>query len=115
MYGLNRVELEQYLRGLATAENASMTDVQYHYEVRSFSRREFTVRRIITEKQPKYAVFLIAEDGYLIAYTGDRTKIYEKIHISLGDFPLEQQAMLTRGIYMKSFADYYDFLESYSS
>ncbi len=115
MYGLNRSELEQYLTDLAAVENAGLDETQYHYEVRVFSRRAFTVRRTITEKQPEYVIFLIAEDGYLVAYSGDRTEIYEVTHIPLGDFPLEQQAMLTRGIYMKSLTDYYDFLESYSS
>ena len=115
MYGLNRTELEQYLTDLAAVENEGLTEVCHHYEVRLFSRREFTVRQTITQREPEYAVFLIAEQGYLVAYSGDRTQVYEYTHIPLGDFPLEQQAMLTGGVYMKTLADYYDFLESYSS
>ena len=115
MYGLNRVELEQYLMDLAEQENFGASDLVHHYQVTVFSRRAFTVRLTITEKKPEYAVFLIAEDGWLTAYTGDRTAVYEELHIALGDFPLEQQAMLTQGIYMRTLADYYDFLESYSS
>lgn len=115
MYGLNRTELEQYLMELARQENHFDTQVTRHYQVTVFSRREFTVRMTITENSPEYAVFLIAENGWLIAYTGDRTAVYEELEIALGDFPLEQQAMLTQGVYMKSLSDYYDFLETYSS
>lgn len=115
MYGLNRVELEQYLIQLAERENDNDSQLEYHYQVTVFSHRAFTVRLMITEKEPEYAVFLIAEEGWLTAYTGDRTAVYEELQIALGDFPLEQQAMLTQGIYMKTLADYYDFLETYSS
>jgi len=115
MYGLNRVELEQYLFDLSEKENIEDSNFLRHYQVTVFSRRAFTVRLTITEKKPEYAVFLIAEDGWLTAYTGDRTAVYEELHIALGDFPLEQQAMLTQGIYMKTLTDYYDFLETYSS
>ena len=112
MYGLNRVELEQYLKELGMKENETMSDVKHHYELQEFSRRSFTVRKTITEA---YAVFLIAEEGYVVAYSGDRTQLYELTHIPLEDFPLEQQTMLTNGIYMKTMTDYYDFLETYSS
>lgn len=115
MYGLNRVELEQYLIQLAEQENREDDELERHYQVTVFSRRAFTVRKTITEKKPEYAVFLIAEEGWLRAYTGDRTAVYEELSIALEDFPLEQQAMLTQGIYMKTLADYYDFLETYSS
>jgi len=115
MYGLNRVELEQYLIALADKENSEESQWIHHYQVTVFSRRAFTVRLTISEKEPEYAVFLIAEDGWLTAYTGDRTAVYEELHIALGDFPIEQQAMLTQGIYMKTLTDYYDFLETYSS
>lgn len=112
MYGLNRVELEQYLIELSAKENETLTDIKHHYELQEFSRRAFTVRKTITEV---YAVFLIAEEGYVVAYSGDRTQLYELTHIPLEDFPLEQQTMLTYGIYMKTMTDYYDFLETYSS
>lgn len=115
MYGLNRLELENYLIELAEKENSTDSETSRHYQVTLFSRRAFTVRMTITEKKPEYAIFLIAEEGWLTAYTGDRTAVYEELHIALEDFPLEQQAMLTQGIYMKTLTDYYDFLESYSS
>ena len=115
MYGLNRMELEDYLVQLASMENAENQEIESHYQVTVFSRRAFTVRKTITEKKLEYAIFLIAENGWLTAYTGDRAAVYEELHIALGDFPLEQQAMLTQGIYMKTLTDYYDFLETYSS
>ena len=112
MYGLNRVELEQFLTRKSSTENEMLSDIQYHYEIREFSRRSFTVRQTITQV---YAVFLIAEEGYVVAYSGDRTQLYELTHIPLEEFPMEQQTMLTSGIYMKTMSDYYDFLETYSS
>ncbi len=115
MYGLNREELERYLLELAAKENDEDNEMVYHYQVTVFSRRAFTVRLTITEKKPEYAIFLIAEEGWLTAYTGDRKAVYEKLNIMLEEFPLEQQTMLTQGIYMKTLADYYDFLETYSS
>lgn len=115
MYGLNRMELETYLVRLATQENSENQELECYYQVTVFSRRAFTVRKTIMENKPEYAIFLIAENGWLTAYTGDRTAVYEELHIALGDFPLEQQAMLTQGIYMKTLTDYYDFLETYSS
>lgn len=115
MYGLNRVELEQYLVQLSEMENEEMVETQSHYQVVAFSRRGFTVRKTITENEVTYAIFLIAEDGFLTAYTGDLMSVYEYTHIAVTDFPLEQQRMLQQGIYMKTMTDYYDFLETYSS
>ncbi|MBP3701533.1 MAG: hypothetical protein J6I64_06570, partial [Lachnospiraceae bacterium] len=51
MYGLNRMELEQYLTQLASVENERQGEIQHHYQVTSFSRRDFTVRQTITEHQ----------------------------------------------------------------
>ncbi|MCI8402965.1 MAG: hypothetical protein HFI38_12900 [Lachnospiraceae bacterium] len=115
MYGLNHEELSEYLIQLAEQENKRLQDSEVHYDLVSFSRQNFTIRKTVSEKTIDYALFLIAESGYLTAYTGDRTDVYEYTQIPLGDFPLEQQAMLTRGIFMKTLTDYYDFLESYSS
>lgn len=115
MYGLSREELTEYLNNLTELENLDLTDSEIRYDLISFSKDSFTVRKTVSEKDPEYALFLIAEDGYLTAYTGDLTSVYEYTQIPLADFPLEQQAMLTRGIFMKTLADYYDFLETYSS
>ncbi len=115
MYGLNQRELSQYLTNLAEQENKDLIESEIHYDLVSFSSRNFTVRKTISQKEPEYAVFLIAEAGMLTAYTGDRTQIYEYTQIPLGDFPLEEQAMLTNGVFMKTLQDYYDFLETHSS
>jgi len=123
VYGFTRSELEEYLPELAQEENnvgagqavAGETQTVVTYSLLSFSRDGFTLRRTISQKEPEYALFLISENGFLVAYTGDRTQVFEETKIPLGDFPLEQQAMLTQGIFMKSLTDYYDFLETYSS
>ena len=115
MYGLTPEDLQEYLKNLAQIENEGSEEEEIRYELISFSRDAFTVRKTVSVKEPVYALFLIAENGHLTAYTGDRTQVYEYTQIPLSDFPLEQQAMLTRGIFMKSLADYYDFLETYSS
>mgnify|MGYP002512749299 CR=1 FL=1 len=115
MYGLTPEDLQDYLKNLAQVENEGSEAEEVRYELISFSRDAFTVRKTLSVKEPVYALFLIAENGHLTAYTGDRTQVYEYTQIPLSDFPLEQQAMLTRGIFMKSLADYYDFLETYSS
>ena len=115
MYGLNQRELSEYLANLADLENKDLLESEIHYDLVSFSSRNFTVRKTVSKKEPEYAVFLIAEAGLLTAYTGDRTQIYEYTQIPLGDFPLEEQAMLTNGVFMKTLQDYYDFLETHSS
>ena len=115
MYGLNRAELITYLNNLSEQENKNLTETQVRYELISFAEDSFFVRKTVTVPEPEYVIFLVAENGYLTAYTGDRTEVYEYTHIPLGDFPLEQQAMLTAGIYMETLTDYYDFLETYSS
>lgn len=119
MYGLTREDLESYLLSLAEEENKSLQAAednrQVSYQLMAFSRDSFTVRKTYTETKPEYALFVIAENGFLTAYTGDLKSVYEYTEIPLGDFPLEQQAMLTKGVYMKTLSDYYDFLETYSS
>ena len=115
MYGLNREELITYLDNLSEQENRGLEGTQVRYELVAFSEDGFSVRKTVTAQEPAYVIFLVAEGGYLTAYTGDRTEVYEYTHIPLGDFPLEQQAMLTAGIYMETLTDYYDFLETYSS
>ena len=115
MYGLDREGLITYLNNLSEQENRNLSEMQVHYELVSFAEDSFRVRKTVTAAEPAYVIFLVAENGYLTAYTGDRTEVYEYTHIPLGDFPLEQQAMLTAGIYMETLTDYYDFLETYSS
>ena len=115
MYGLNREELITYLDNLSEQENRGLEGTQVRYELVAFSEDSISVRKTVTAPEPAYVIFLVAEGGYLTAYTGDRTEVYEYTHIPLGDFPLEQQAMLTAGIYMETLTDYYDFLETYSS
>ena len=115
MYGLTPDDLQVYLESLAAIENEGSEEEEVRYELVSFSRDSFTVRKTVSEKEPVYELFLIAEDGHLTAYSGDRTRVYEYTMIPLSDFPLEQQAMLTKGIFIKTLADYYDFLETYSS
>lgn len=115
MYGLDREGLITYLNNLSEQENRNLSETQVHYELVSFAEDSFRVRKTVTAAEPAYVIFLVAENGYLTAYTGDRMEVYEYTHIPLGDFPLEQQAMLTAGIYMETLTDYYDFLETYSS
>lgn len=115
MYGLTPEDLKEYLTNLGEIENQGNDEEEVRYELVSFSQDGFTVRKTVSEKEPVYELFLIAEDGHLTAYTGDRTRVYEYTMIPLSDFPLEQQAMLTKGVFIKTLADYYDFLETYSS
>ncbi|MCI8566084.1 MAG: hypothetical protein HFI39_07180 [Lachnospiraceae bacterium] len=115
MYGLTPEDLKEYLKNLSDIENQGNEEEEVRYELVSFSQDGFTVRKTVSEKEPVYELFLIAEDGHLTAYTGDRMHVYEYTMIPLSDFPLEQQAMLTKGVFIKTLADYYDFLETYSS
>lgn len=69
----------------------------------------------VINEEPNYALFLISEEGYITAYLGDQTDIFEYTQIPLTSFPEAQQKMLEEGLYMETFSDYYDFLESYTS
>lgn len=69
----------------------------------------------VVNEEPNYALFLISEEGFITAYLGDQTDIFEYTQIPITSFPQAQQEMLKEGLYMETFADYYDFLESYTS
>lgn len=78
--------------------------------------RNDTIREIrLPEEEHPYALFLVEENGFITAYLGDQTDIFEYTQIPLDSFPPQQQSMLSDGLYMETFEDYYDFLESYTS
>jgi hypothetical protein len=78
-------------------------------------QKEEILEYTVLEEEPDYSLFLIAEEGYITAYLGDQTEIYEYTQIPVTSFPPAQQKMLEEGLYMDTFEDYYDFLESYTS
>lgn len=91
--------------GIVTTEHSDSMN-SFLQEIPEFS---------VINEEPNYALFLISEEGYITAYLGDQTDIYEYTQIPLTSFPDAQQKMLEQGLYMETFADYYDFLESYTS
>lgn len=102
MYGLSRTELAEYLTKLAAQENESLTDREVGYDLISFSRDNFTVRKTISERAPEYAIFLIAEEGYLTAYRGDLTKHLRIYTDSFGGFSIKTASHADSGNLFKN-------------
>lgn len=115
LLGMTREEVVGYLSG--RTENPSEEDLReglVNYELSSFSAQSMTVVKTVGA-QPEYEYYLVAENGYLLVYLGDRTTSYLFTHISLTEFPEKERSQLMEGKGFHSMLELFNYLESYTS
>lgn len=81
----------------------------------SFSADRLTVRKIYDESKVAYRYYLIADQGEVVAYYGDKKTVYERTGIKTDDLSKEDRRALKNGIEVQDEQELFAILENYSS
>lgn len=97
------VPAEEFLKGLQSMG------------VTSFSNDRLVVRKIYDSSKVKYRYYLIAVDGEVVAYYGDKKTVYEYTGIETSGLHAKERRALKKGIEVQDENELYNILENYSS
>ena len=100
---MNRLPVEEYLDGLQSIG------------IVSFSAERLVVKRIYDNSKVEYRFYLIAVDGEVVVYYGDKKTVYEYTGIETKNLSKEEPTMLKKGLEVKDEEELYGILENYSS
>ena len=100
---MNRLPVEEYLDGLQSIG------------IVSFSAERLVVKRIYDNSKVEYRFYLIAVDGAVVVYYGDKKTVYEYTGIETKNLSKEERTMLKKGLEVKDEEELYGILENYSS
>ena len=100
---MNRLPVEEYLDGLQSIG------------IVSFSAERLVVKRIYDNSKVEYRFYLIAVDGEVVVYYGDKKTVYEYTGIETKNLSKEERTMLKKGLEVKDEEELYGILENYSS
>ncbi len=100
---MEQLPAEEYLDGLQSISIAS------------FSGDRLVVKKTYDSSKVKFRYYLIALDGEVIVYYGDKKTVYEYTGIETKNLSKEEKAMLKKGLEVKDEAELYSILENYSS
>ncbi len=100
---MNRLPVEEYLDGLQSVG------------IVSFSEERLVVKKIYDSSKVKYRFYLIAVDGEVVVYYGDKKTVYEYTGIETENLSKEERTMLKKGLEVKDEEELYGILENYSS
>lgn len=100
---MKEVSPEEYLKGLQSIG------------VVSFSKERLVIKKIFDTSKVKYRYYLIAVDGEVVAYYGDKKTVYEYTGIETKALSKKERQALKKGIEVKDEDQLYNILENYSS
>ena len=100
---MNRLPVEEYLDGLQSIG------------IVSFSAERLVVKRIYDNSKVEYRFYLIAVDGEVVVYYGNKKTVYEYTGIETKNLSKEERTMLKKGLEVKDEEELYGILENYSS
>lgn len=114
--GLTREEVIKVLSNYM--ENIPISEYEkglFAYELISFSKDSLIMRKSYNQDLIDYKYYIAVRDGYVIVYYSDLKTVYEYTRILAIELPEEERLRLMQGIYLKTNAELYELLESYSS
>ncbi|MCD7826874.1 MAG: BofC C-terminal domain-containing protein [Clostridiaceae bacterium] len=100
---MDNVPAEEFLDGLQSMG------------VVSFSNERLVIKKIYDTTKVDFRYYLIALDGEVVAYYGDKKNIYEYTGIEVKKLPAEDRKALKKGIEVKDEEELYSILENFSS
>ena len=113
--GKTRTELIDYLKKvLETVKKEQGEEYLANIELVSFSKEQLILRKIYEEPEES-AYYLMALEGEVVIYDGDKTKLLEKTGILTANLPAEEIQKLEQGYRVESEKDLYSILENFSS
>lgn len=100
---MKNVPAEEFLMGLQSMG------------VTSFSDERLVVKKIYDSSKVKYKYYLIAVDGEVVVYYGDKKTVYEYTGIETSTLVAKERRALKKGIEVSDENELYSILENYSS
>lgn len=100
---IKNMPVEEFLKGL---QSMGVTD---------FSNERLVVKKIYDSSKVKFKYYLIAVDGEVVAYYGDKKTVYEYTGIETMSLPAKERQALKKGIEVSDEEELYSILENYSS
>ena len=100
---MNNMSADEFLAGLQSMG------------VVSFSSDRLVIKKIYDQTKIKYKYYLIAIDGEVVVYYGDKNTIYEYTGIETKNLTTEERTQLKKGVEVKDENELYSILENYSS
>lgn len=100
---MDKLPVEEYLKGLQSVG------------VVSFSKERLVVKKIYDSSKVAFRYYLIAIDGEVVVYYGDKKTVYEYTGIETKKLAAQERKALKKGIEVKDEQELYGILENYSS
>lgn len=100
---MDALPVEEYLDGL---QSMGVTD---------FSKDCITIKKIYDASKVKYRYYLIALDGEVVVYYGDKKTVYEYTGIEADKLSKKERGQLKKGIEVEDENALFSILENYSS
>ncbi len=100
---MNHLPVEEFLNGLQSIG------------VSNFSSERLVVHKVYDNSKVEYRYYLIAVDGEVVVYYGDKKTVYEYTGILTDTLSSEEQAALKQGVEIKDEDTLFGVLENYSS
>lgn len=100
---IKNMPAEEFLKGLQSMG------------VTGFSNERLIVKKIYDSSKVEFKYYLIAVDGEVVAYYGDKKTVYEYTGIETRSLPAKERRALKKGIEVSDEEELYSILENYSS
>lgn len=116
LIGLNRKDVIEYLNDYS--QDLPLSEFEkglISFELMSFSKDEVVLKKTYDEDRIEYKYYLKSENGYIVAYYGDKKTVFDYTSVSVENLPLRDQQDLEEGILVKNLEQLYGLLENYSS
>lgn len=116
LVGLNRQQVDEYCHNYMNNMSADefLAGLQ-SMGVVSFSSDRLVIKKIYDQTKIKYKYYLIAIDGEVVVYYGDKKTIFDYTGIKTSKLNKKERNALKKGVEVKDEDELYGILENYSS
>lgn len=116
LIGLTREKVDEYCKNYMKNISAEefLKGIQ-SMGVTSFSNERLVVKKIYDSSKVEFKYYLIAIDGEVIVYYGDKKTVYEYTGIETSNLHEKEKRALKKGIEVKDEDELFSILENYSS
>lgn len=116
LVGLDRDETDAYCKKyMSSLPVQEYLDGLQSFGVVAFAKDRLIVKKIYDSSKVTYRYYLIAIDGEVVVYYGDKNTIYEYTGIETKNLTTEERTQLKKGVEVKDENELYSILENYSS
>ncbi len=116
LIGLNRLEVIEYLDNYT--QELPLSEFEkglISFQLVSFTKDEVVLKKTYNQDEVVYKYYLKAENGYIVAYYGDKKTVFDYTSVSVENLPERDIEDLEAGILVKDLEQLYGLLENYSS